>query len=38
MLYKGEVKLLGTPEEFRKTTDAIVVQFTNGLADGPMDT
>ena len=37
MLYKGHVRLLGTREEFRNTTDAIVEQFTNGYAEGPMD-
>jgi len=37
MLYKGEVRLIGTPEEFRNTTDGVVRQFTRGLAEGPMD-
>ncbi len=37
MLYKGQVRLIGTRDEFRKTSDAIVHQFTNGLADGPME-
>ena len=37
MLYKGQVRLLGTREDFRRTTDGIVVQFTNGHAEGPMD-
>jgi phospholipid/cholesterol/gamma-HCH transport system ATP-binding protein len=37
MLYKGQVRALGTPEDFRNSTDRIVVQFTNGHAEGPMD-
>jgi len=37
MLYRGEVRLLGTREEFRNSKDGIVVQFTNGLAEGPME-
>jgi len=37
MLYKGEVRLLGTPDDFRNTTDGVVRQFTRGLAQGPMD-
>ena len=37
MLYKGHVRLLGTPEEFRSTEDPIVQQFINGRAEGPMD-
>lgn len=37
MLYKGEVRMLGSREEFRRTQDPIVIQFTNGHAEGPMD-
>ncbi|MBM4363857.1 MAG: ATP-binding cassette domain-containing protein [Deltaproteobacteria bacterium] len=37
MLYKGELRLLGTPGEFRATPDGIVQQFINGRATGPMD-
>jgi len=37
MLYKGEVRMIGTREEFRQTRDPIVIQFTNGHAEGPMD-
>jgi phospholipid/cholesterol/gamma-HCH transport system ATP-binding protein len=37
MLYKGEVRMLGTPDDFRATQDGIVIQFTNGHAQGPMD-
>jgi len=37
MLYKGEVKLLGEPDQFRASEDAIVQQFINGRAEGPME-
>jgi phospholipid/cholesterol/gamma-HCH transport system ATP-binding protein len=37
MLYQGEVRLLGTPETFQKTDDAVVRQFIRGEAKGPMD-
>jgi phospholipid/cholesterol/gamma-HCH transport system ATP-binding protein len=37
MLYKGEVRLLGTPEEFRRSEDPIVQQFIRGEAEGPME-
>lgn len=37
MLYKGELRLLGTPGEFRATPDGVVQQFINGRARGPMD-
>jgi phospholipid/cholesterol/gamma-HCH transport system ATP-binding protein len=37
MLYKGEVKLLGTPDEFRSSPDGIIQQFINGRAEGPME-
>jgi phospholipid/cholesterol/gamma-HCH transport system ATP-binding protein len=37
MLYKGEVRLLGTPETFKSSGDAIVQQFIRGQAVGPMD-
>jgi phospholipid/cholesterol/gamma-HCH transport system ATP-binding protein len=37
MLYKGCVRLLGTKEEFRSSTDGVVQQFINGQATGPMD-
>ncbi len=36
MLYQGQVRMLGTPQEFRDSPDAIVQQFINGRADGPM--
>lgn len=37
MLYKGDVKLIGTPEDFKRSPDPIVSQFINGRADGPME-
>ncbi|MBO6937925.1 MAG: ATP-binding cassette domain-containing protein [Deltaproteobacteria bacterium] len=37
MLYKGTVRLLGTPEDFRKTDDPVVRQFIDGRAEGPME-
>jgi len=37
MLYRGKVKLIGTPEEFKSCPDAIVQQFIHGRAQGPME-
>lgn len=37
MLYGGQVRLLGTPETFKKSEDAVVRQFIRGEAKGPMD-
>ena len=37
MLYKGKVRLLGTQDEFRNSDDAIVQQFINGEAEGPIE-
>jgi phospholipid/cholesterol/gamma-HCH transport system ATP-binding protein len=37
MLYKGHVRLLGTREAFKSTTDDLVQQFIQGRAEGPMD-
>ena len=36
MLYGGQVRLSGTPAEFRASNDGIVQQFINGEAEGPM--
>lgn len=36
-LYQGEVRLLGTPEDFRRSPDPVVQQFIRGRADGPME-
>jgi phospholipid/cholesterol/gamma-HCH transport system ATP-binding protein len=38
MLYRGEVRMIGTPADFRATTDDIVQQFIHGRATGPMET
>jgi phospholipid/cholesterol/gamma-HCH transport system ATP-binding protein len=38
MLYQGNVKLLGTKQEFQETTDPIVRQFVTGRSEGPMET
>jgi phospholipid/cholesterol/gamma-HCH transport system ATP-binding protein len=37
MLYQGHVRLLGTPDAFRGSPDAVVQQFIHGTADGPME-
>ncbi|MEO7112781.1 MAG: ATP-binding cassette domain-containing protein [Polyangiaceae bacterium] len=37
MLYKGQVRMVGTREEFKNAADPIVQQFINGHAHGPMD-
>jgi phospholipid/cholesterol/gamma-HCH transport system ATP-binding protein len=37
MLYGGQVRLLGTPEAFKTSDDAVVRQFIRGEARGPMD-
>ena len=37
MLYKGQVRKLGTPAEFQACDDGVVHQFIRGQAHGPMD-
>jgi phospholipid/cholesterol/gamma-HCH transport system ATP-binding protein len=37
MLYRGEVRLLGTPAELRASDDGVVQQFINGRSEGPME-
>jgi phospholipid/cholesterol/gamma-HCH transport system ATP-binding protein len=37
MLYKGHVRKLGTPAEFKACDDGVVLQFIRGQAHGPMD-
>ena len=37
MLYRGEVRLLGTPDELRRSEDGVVQQFINGRSQGPME-
>jgi len=38
MLYKGGVRLLGTPADFKNTKDELIQQFIHGRAQGPMET
>lgn len=37
MLYRGKLRMLGSREEFRATSDGVVQQFINGHATGPME-
>ncbi len=37
MLYKGKVRLLGTPADFKNSDDPVIAQFINGRAEGPID-
>jgi phospholipid/cholesterol/gamma-HCH transport system ATP-binding protein len=37
MLYRGEVRLLGTRDDFKASDDGVVQQFIHGRAEGPMD-
>ena len=37
MLYKGNVRLLGTPHDFKNTDDPVVRQFIRSEAEGPME-
>jgi phospholipid/cholesterol/gamma-HCH transport system ATP-binding protein len=36
MLYEGQVRLIGTADEFRASSDGVVQQFINGRASGPI--
>ena len=36
MIYQGNIRLDGTPDDFRRTADPVVQQFIQGLAEGPM--
>ncbi len=36
-LYKGNLRLVGSRDDFRQSDDPIVQQFTRGLAEGPME-
>jgi phospholipid/cholesterol/gamma-HCH transport system ATP-binding protein len=38
MLYKGHVRIIGTPDEVKTTPDPIVRQFIEGRAEGPIET
>ncbi|MFO0555459.1 MAG: ATP-binding cassette domain-containing protein [Polyangiaceae bacterium] len=37
MLYQGLVKLLGQPDDFKASPDAVVQQFIHGRAEGPFE-
>jgi len=37
MLYKGHVRLMGTRDDFKASTDGIVDQFIHGRAQGPIE-
>jgi phospholipid/cholesterol/gamma-HCH transport system ATP-binding protein len=37
MLYRGSVRLLGRPEDFKASPDGVVQQFIHGRAQGPME-
>jgi len=37
MLYKGTVRMVGTPDAFRASDDGVVQQFIHGRATGPME-
>jgi phospholipid/cholesterol/gamma-HCH transport system ATP-binding protein len=37
MLYRGKVRILGTPDELKASTDGVVQQFIHGHASGPME-
>jgi len=37
MLYQGRVRVVGTPDELRRSTDPVVQQFIEGRAQGPME-
>lgn len=36
MIYQGEIRLDGTPDEFRSSDDPIIHQYVNGLPEGPL--
>jgi phospholipid/cholesterol/gamma-HCH transport system ATP-binding protein len=38
MLYKGRVRILGTPAELRAAEDPVVQQFVEGRSEGPLET
>jgi phospholipid/cholesterol/gamma-HCH transport system ATP-binding protein len=37
MLYRGHVRILGTPADLRASDDGVVQQFIHGRAEGPME-
>ncbi|MBV9007606.1 MAG: ABC transporter ATP-binding protein, partial [Verrucomicrobia bacterium] len=36
MLYQGRIIIDGTPEELKKSRDAVVSQFLSGSTEGPI--
>jgi phospholipid/cholesterol/gamma-HCH transport system ATP-binding protein len=36
LLYEGRLRLVGTPDDFRQSTDPVVRQFLEGRTDGPI--
>lgn len=37
MLYQGHVRLLGTPDDFRRSEDGVIQQFIHGRSQGPIE-
>jgi len=37
MLYQGAIRAVGTPEEMQRSDDAVVQQFIQGSAEGPIE-
>jgi phospholipid/cholesterol/gamma-HCH transport system ATP-binding protein len=37
MLYQGVVRLVGSPEDFRRSADGVIDQFITGRAEGPIE-
>ncbi len=37
MLHEGKVRMVGTPDEIRSSTDEVVMQFIHGSAQGPIN-
>jgi phospholipid/cholesterol/gamma-HCH transport system ATP-binding protein len=37
MLYRGQVRMQGSREDFKATPDPVVQQFINGRATGPFE-
>jgi phospholipid/cholesterol/gamma-HCH transport system ATP-binding protein len=37
MLYRGHVRILGTPADVQASADGVVQQFIHGRAEGPME-
>ena len=36
MLYKGKIIEVGTPDEFKRSSNPVVVQFLSGSTEGPI--